>query len=471
MDEVFISDVTMKRTAKNGDTPLSFREKLELAKLISRLGVSVVELEGIEQAKLDSLRIKSIASTVSDSVVAVPVKLEAESVEAVWSALREAAKPRLQVYAATSPAQMEYLFHRKPEAMLSLVAKTVRLCREKTRDVEFIADDATRSDEDFLSRITAAAIEAGAAVVTVCDAAGELMPDELSSFIARLYASVPQLKNVRLGFAASNALSMAEACAVSALRAGARELKAISYGTDAARVADVARIIEAKSRDYGVRTGVKTTGLRRDTSRIERLFTAGRSRNSPFENGVGEDSGLTLSSHDDIQAVIRAVESLGYDLSEEDKGRVWEAFERIAAHKEQVSSKELDAIIASAAMQVPATYKLESYVVNTGNTIAATAHMRIRKGEERLESVSIGDGPVDAAFLSIEKIVGRHYELDDFQIQAVTDGREAMGQTVVKLRANGRLYSGRGISTDVVGSSIMAYINAVNKIVYEEEAV
>ena len=160
--------------------------------------------------------------------------------------------------------------------------------------------------------------------------------------------------------------------------------------------------------------------------------------------------------------------TLGYDLSEEDGPKVYEAFTRIASRKERVGARELDAIIASAALQVPPTFRLENYVINSGNSISATCHMQLRRDDKLLESVCLGDGPVDAAFLAIEQIVGCHYELDDFQIQSVTEGREAMGETVVRLRAGGKIYSGRGISTDIIGSSIRAYISAVNKIVYEE---
>ena len=156
------------------------------------------------------------------------------------------------------------------------------------------------------------------------------------------------------------------------------------------------------------------------------------------------------------------------DLTQEDGAKVYEAFCRIAEKKDTVGEKELDAIIAAAAMQVPPIYRLDSYVINTGNTISATAHVRLRKGDAVQEGISLGDGPIDAVFLAIEHIVGCHYELDDFQIQSVTEGREAMGQAVVRLRNGGKLYSGRGISTDIIGSSIRAYISAVNKIVYEE---
>ena len=134
-----------------------------------------------------------------------------------------------------------------------------------------------------------------------------------------------------------------------------------------------------------------------------------------------------------------------------------------------MTSREIDAIVASSALQVPATYKLDDYIINGGHSIGATSRIRLVRDGEKLESVAIGDGPVDASILAIEQIIGKHYELDDFQVQSVTQGREAMGETVVRLRSEGKVYSGRGLSTDIIGSSIRAYINALNKIVYEEE--
>ena len=165
--------------------------------------------------------------------------------------------------------------------------------------------------------------------------------------------------------------------------------------------------------------------------------------------------------------MVKAVNALGYDLTEEDNARVYEAFRRIAVKKHFVSTRELEAIVASAALQVPSTYHIVSYVVTSGNTISAMANLTLEREGEKLTGACTGDGPIDAAFLAIEQIVGHHYELDDFQIQAVTEGREAMGSALVKLRSDGKLYSGNGISTDVIGASIRAYISALNKIVYD----
>ena len=470
MKQIRISDVTMKQTG--GDISLSFKEKIEISKLLDKLGVSVIELEPIVQNKMDSLRVKSVAAAVKNSTVAVPVALDRESVELTWNALKEAKKARLQVCAPVSSVQMEYLFHKKPDAMLCAIRETIIDCCRLCEDVEFIADDATRSDPAFLYEAVKTAISAGAKTVTVCDTAGAMLPNEFTAFIRELYSNVPELETVCLGVSCSDGLSMADSCAIAAVRYGAGEIKAASYRLNMVSLPNVAKVLAAKGEFYNARCSVHTTIMKRITGQIAWMCQTGRSKNSPFDNGVQEDDGgIYLTSHDDLSAVMKVASRLGYDLSEEDGAKVYEAFRVIAEKKEKVGARELDAIVAAAAMQVPPTYKLDSYVVTSGNTISATAHLKLYKQDKVVEGVSLGDGPIDAAFLAVEQITGQHYELDDFQIQSVTEGREAMGQTVVKLRSAGKIYSGRGISTDIVGASIRAYINALNKIVYEEESV
>jgi len=464
MNQIRISDVTIRQAGKN----MTFREKLEIAKLLDKLGVYVISLREIENTRVDSLLIKSVAGAVKKSVVAVPVALTEDGVRTAWEALKTASHPRLQVSAAVSTVQMEYLYHKKPEAMLQAISDTVRSCAGLCGDVEFIAEDATRSDDSFLDAAIRAAVDAGAATVTLCDTAGSLLPDGIAEFFDGLKQRIPELSCVTLGFEASNSLALADACSIAAAWHGACEIKASAYGGNVANLENVAKIISAKGEAKGVYSGVRMTEVSRLVGQVAWLCQTNRSKNGPVESGIHEASDLYLTAQDDMTAVQKAVTHLGYDLSEEDMATVYEAFMRIAEKKEQVGVRELDAIVASAALQVPPTYVLDSFVINTGNTIAATAHLRLKKQEAVVEGVSIGDGAVDAAFKAIEQIIGHHYELDDFQVQSVTEGREAMGQTVVKLRSNGKLYSGRGISTDILGASIRAYVNALNKIVYEE---
>ncbi len=470
MANIKISDMTMKQAAEGSS--LSFKEKIELSKLLDKLGVSVIELEGVTNPKVDALRIKSIAAAVKESSVAVPVKLDCADLQDVWNALKEAKAPRLQVCAALSAVQMEYLFHKKPEAMLDSIGKTVAACAALCKDVEFIAEDATRSEFAFLCRALEAAAENGAATVTICDTAASLLPAEFADFVGQVMDAVPALQKVSVGVRCSDSLNMAVSCSVAALCKGVTEVKAAAYAIDTADLSHIAKIIAERGDNFGWDTRIRTTQLGRIIGQIQWMCQTGKSKTSPFEVATKDDeTGIYLTAHDDMSAVTKAVERLGYELSAEDQAKVFDAFKAIAGKKEQVSSKELDAIVASAAMQVPSTYTLDTYVITAGNTISATAHLRLKKKDTVVEGVCIGDGPIDAAFLAIEQIVGCHYELDDFQIQAVTEGRGAMGQTVVKLRSNGRLYSGRGISTDIVGAGIQAYLSALNKIVYEEETV
>ena len=470
MDQIRISDITMKQTGK--EFTLSFKEKLEIPKLLDKLNVSVIELEPITQPKIDALRIKSVASTVKNSIVAVPVQLAEESINTTWNALKEAKHPRLQVCASVSPVQMEYLFNKKPDAMLKAIEETIAACCAKTGDVEFIAEDATRSDKAFLYQVIKSAINAGAKTITVSDATGAMLPDELGEFIDELYANVDELKDAVLGLSCSNELAMADACAIAAIKHGVRELKAAAYQINTVSLPHVSRLLAAKGDSFGVNCGVRTVEMNRIIKQISWMCETRRSKNSPFDNGVQEiTEDMSLTSHDNMSTVLKAVEKLGYDLSEEDGAQVWDAFQKIAARKDVITTRELDTIVASAAMQVPSTYVLHSYNITASNTSSSMAHMKLEKHGQMLEGVALGDGPIDSAFLAIENILGCHYELDDFQIRSVTEGREAMGETVVKLRSNGKLYSGRGTSTDIVGSSIQAYINALNKITYEEAEV
>ncbi len=474
MQNVYLSDITMKLADAADGFSLSFREKIELSKLLDRLNVSAIELAPIRSRKIDSLLIKSVAAAVKQSTVAVPVTQDVESVEITWAALKDARHPRLQVQAPMSPAQMEYFWHKKPDKLLEAIRDLVKRCRDLCPDVEFIADDACRSERSFLIQAISAAIESGATAITLCDAAGLMFPEEFTAFLQDIRTCVPALSGIRLGVLCNDALSMSSACAVAALRSGATEVKVASYSGNVTHTAEMAAILYGRGDDLGLYSDIRHSEIKRITSQIDWMCRTHRPQGSPFDLGVqdkAERADMTLSKHDDRAAIQKAIEKLGYELSEDDISKVYDSFKSIAAKKESVSARELDTIVASVALQVPPTYRLQSYVINCGNLISASAHLTLRKGEESLEGICLGDGPIDASFLAFEQILGHHYELDDFQIQAVTEGREAMGETIVRLRSNGKLYSGRGISTDIVGASIQAYINALNKIVYEEAEV
>ena len=470
MKDIRVSDITMKEAVTSKTLSLSFKEKLEIVKILDRIGVGSIEVEGIESSKVDALRIKSIASLVKNSTLAVPVKMDEQNIEAVWNAAKGAKSVRLQVEAAVSPSCMEYIQRKKADNLVADAAAAVAKCAQLTDDVEFVAVDATRTDVAYLAKIIEAVVNAGANTVTVCDAAGSMLPEEFAEFISSLTQAAPQLNDITHGISCCNNLNMADACAVAGVTAGASLVKATSYPMDVVALDNISRILAAKADALDAQCHVRVTELKRAMNQIARLCCEDRSKALKFTDSVSEAvEGLVLTAGDDQETVMQYVERLGYSLSDEDAASVFEAFRKIAANKENVGATELDAIVASAALQVPPTYVLEGYVINTGMSFKATSHISLRKNGEIHEAVSLGDGPIDSSFKSIESVVGKHYELDDFRIQAVTEGREAVGESIVKLIADGKVYSGRGISTDIVESSIRAYINALNKIAYEEQ--
>ena len=471
MKKISFADITLREAQRCGEGALSFKEIIEMAKVLDKLNVDVISLAQIKNEKMDSLLVRTIAAAVRRSTLSIPVGFTAAGVETAWRAAAEAAHPRLYVEAPLSAVQMEFVCGKKPEAVLKMIGELTAGACALCPEVEFAAEDATRSEPEFLYEAVRTAIGAGASVITVCDSAGTMMPYEFSAFLKALYAAVPELRDVTVGVRCSDELSMAAACSVSAVKAGAAQVDVSIGGGCAPSLESAAQIIRTRGDDCGFCCGLKFTEIHRSIGQLNWITRSDRSRTSAFATGIAPQSGsvsdIKLDANDDSEAVARAAAMLGYDLSDEDMANVYETFRNVAV-KKSVGTKELEAIIATTALQVPPTYEMDSYVINSGSIINATANIHFRRDGQQLFGLAEGDGPIDAAFLAIEQITGRHYELDDFQIQAVTEGREAMGSTLVRLRSNGKLYSGSGISTDIIGSSIRAYLNALNKIAYEE---
>ncbi len=469
MSKIIISDATLRRKAEiaseHGGASYGFKAVIETAKLLDRAGIDIIEMGPVSSKKTDSLILKTAAAAVS-AKLAVVGGMTTEQIDLTWETLKFAKSARIIIALPVSAVQMEYLCHKKPAAMLENITALVSHAASLCDDVEFAAMDATRADRDFLCKAITVAADAGAKSVTLCDTAGVMMPWEFAEMIA--YVRENTTADVAIGAECSDNFGVAVASAFEAIRAGCAYIKTGICGSGFPSLLSVCTAISQKSDYMNAETGVNMTQLRRTCTQIGAMWEDGR-RKADFDED-DENSSLLLDSHSDIDALRGAAESMGYDLSEADLAGVYDVF-RTVAEKKKVTQKELEAIIATSAMQVPTTYALDSFVINSGNIITSTAHIVLDRDGRKLEGVSVGDGPIDAAFLAIEQIIGHHFELDDFQIQSVTEGREAVGDAIVKLRSQGRLYSGRGISTDIVGASIAAYISALNKIVYEERGI
>lgn len=457
MKNIKITDMTLCR-----NKALSFKERIEIARLLDRLNVDTIELPQIDNIKRDTLLIRTISSFVKESKLSVCCGFNIDGVALAAAALNNTLNPEIRVELPMSPVGMEYTCHKKAPAMIELIKELITAAKEKCENVQFCAVDATRAEEQFLIDAINTAIESGATTITVCDTTGEMLPDEFAAFVENIKKYV---KETEFTVSIEDKNGMATAASILAVKSGADGVKtAVSGGVSSLET--FAGLVKNCGNTCGFSCNIKHTETGRIVKQIARITASNADMTAPSVR-IDSENQVQLDSNDSIEVVASAVQSLGYDLSEEDIAKVYEEFGRIAA-KKRVGAKELDAIVASTALQVPPTYKLISYVINNGNIISSSAQIRLSKNDEEAEGICIGDGPVDAAFRAIEQIIGRHYELDDFQIQTVTEGRDSMGSALVRLREGGKLYSGTGISTDILGASIRAYINALNKIVYEE---
>lgn len=459
MKKIFVSDYSLKKMAEDRKRAFLFREKTALAACIEDFGADAIELNGIKNVKEDTIIYRTIASNISKCSLCIPAGETEQEIDAAWEAIKEAKSPVLQIILPVSTVQMEYMYHAKADKMLSKIGALCKCAKEKCDAVEFVALDATRADNGFLAKACAAAEENGATIITVCDDAGTTLPDEISDIIKEVKSVCKSPVYIK----ASDAINMATAVALSAISAGAEGVKTAISGKEVLHTHKFAQTVRLRGESLGIFTDLDETKIASDVRNIKKAVES-----QEVQVSADADDDIILDANSTLTEVMDAAASLGYDLSIEDNGKVYAALQVVCEKKNSVGTKELEAIIASSAMQAPSTYHLENFVTNCSNTTSSMTQIVLKKDGETLCGVATGDGPVDSAFRAIEQAVGFHYELDDFQIQSVTQGKEALGSAVVRLIEKGKLYSGNGLSADIVGASIRAYINALNKIVYEE---
>ncbi|MCR5523481.1 MAG: hypothetical protein K6F64_07580 [Clostridia bacterium] len=461
MKKVYVSDYTLKQLASDRKNPLLFREKVAVADAVDGMGVDTVELAPVSNFKEDRIIYKTISNAVKNAAVAIPVGDSEESVSQAWECISSAKKPILQVVLPLSTVTMEYNYHLKAPKMMLLIEKLVKAAKEKCENVEFIALDATRAEEHVLTQALNLAVDCGATAVTVSDDSGNLFPVDFAAFVKKVKSNIKVPVYVKV----SGLLYMETATAFESLVAGADGVKVVVEGHTQLKINKIAAVINAKGENYGICTSIDQTRIHSDVkSLINKVDSTDQE-----EPSIPEDSfDIYLDKESTLDMVTAASEKLGYALTEEDAGNVLRGLKRVCEKKSGIGSTEFEALIASYAMQAPSTYHLEYYTTTNSNLTSAMAHVVLTKdGDVKIMGMGVGDGPIDAAFGAIEQGIGYHYELDDFRIHTVSQGKESLGSALIKLRHNGKVYSGNGISTDIVGSCIRAYINALNKIVYD----
>ena len=461
MKKIIISDITLKKISEDRAVSLLFREKSAIANCADAIGADVIEIPAVKSPREDKIIYKTIAQNIQNAIFAIPVGFNSDDVAIAWDCIKDAKAPRLQVELPVSTIQMEYTYHVKQAKMLEKISELIKAAKALCSDVEFSALDATRADEDFLISAVKEAESCGASMITLCDDAGASTPDD----IAKLVSTVKEAVSIPVFVQVSDRINMAVASAFSAIKCGADGLKCAMVGKNALLTGEISDAINICGAQIDAEIKLNNTKIH---ASIDDMLAS--INHDAYESGktISDGKKILIDADSTVVQVAQAAAVLGYELSDSDVGNVYKVIKQVCDKKGAVGYKEFEAIIASSAMQAPSTYHFETYTTTSSNMSASMSQVTLKCNDEIICGVSNGDGPIDSVFRAIEQCIGHHYELDDYQVQSVTEGKEALGSALVRLRNNGKLYSGNGTSTDIVAASIRAYINALNKIVFEE---
>ncbi len=498
-ESIIIFDTTLRDGEQCPGASMNLREKLEVARQLARARIDVIEAGFPVISDGDFQAVKAIASEVAGPVICGLARCMPRDIDAAGEALAPAGdRARIHVFLATSAIHREHKLKKAREEILRLAADGVRQAKGIVNDVEFSPEDASRTEPDFLAEVVGAAIEAGATTVNIPDTVGYAVPDQFAALVRHLITKVPGMDRAVLSVHCHDDLGLAVANSLAAARAGARQIEGTfnGIGERAGNCALEEVIMAVKTRgDFfeGLRTGVETREIlktSRIVSRMSGLHVA-RSKAIVGENAFAHSAGihqdgilkkretyeimdpveigwggteLPLTKHSGRHAVVARLAHLGFQLSEDEVAGVFTRFKEIGDKKKFVFDDDLAALVEDSMSVDKETYTLEYIHVTSGSTTVPTATVKIRRGEEVLQDSSPGNGAVDAAMQAIDRLTGRKGHLGEYRVEAVTQGRDSLGEVTLKVDfGNGRLLTGKGASTDVVEASARAYVNAVNR--------
>lgn len=490
-------DTTLRDGEQSPGCSMNMKEKLLLAKQLEKMGVDVIEAGFAASSEGELQSVQMIANEIKNSTVAVLARTVKGDIDKAWEAVKGARKPRIHTFIATSNIHMKYKLKMEPEEVIKRAEEMVRYASSLCPEVEFSAEDATRSDPEFLAKIFDSVIEAGAKIINIPDTVGYTTPDEFYNFIMDIRKRSKHLDSVEISVHCHNDLGLAVANTLAAAKAGATQFECTVNGIGEragnAALEELVMAMNVRFDDYGFTSNINTKEIMKTSNLLTSITGVGVQPNKAIvganafahESGIHqhgmlnnretyeimkpESIGITtnnmvIGKHSGRHAFKDKIETMGYKLTQEELDKAFEEFKKLADKKKQIYDKDIDAIIINRESKAEDKYKLVRFVINSGNTITTTASVVLNKEGEDIENISFAGGPVDAAFRAIDKCLDIKVELEDYSIQSVTEGTDALGYSVVKLRYKGNHYTGRGTSINVVEASIKAYLNAVNNI-------
>ncbi len=500
MKTVQIFDTTLRDGEQAPGYSMNNDEKVRMALQLETLGVDVMEAGFAAASPGDFKSVKAIADTVKASSVCSLSRALEKDIEASAAAIGGAARPRIHTFIATSDLHLKYKLRISRADCLRQIRHAVSYARKLCGEVEFSAEDASRTDIDFLCKAFETAIAAGATVVNIPDTVGYSTPDEFGTLVATVMNRVKGIGNATVSTHCHDDLGLAVANSLAGIRAGARQVECTICGIGEragnAALEEVVMGLRTRRDAYGgLATRIRTEEIARSAHLLSTITGV---RIAPGKaiigaNAFAHESGihqhgvmskaetyeimtpasvgmkqteLVLGKHSGQHALEMRLKDLGYDLDEGRMADVFAAFKALADRKKQITDRDLAALAESrvAARSANAKeWKLDSFVVNSGNHMSATAQIALVRGKRRVQDAAMGTGPIYAAFRAVEKIIRHRFTLEDYRIEAVTERRDALGEVLVKISDARGTYRGRGVSTDVIEGSILALLVAVNR--------
>lgn len=498
MGKIIIFDTTLRDGEQAPGASLNPAEKLEIAHALAELGVDVIEagFPISSPGELDS--VKQIAKNIKGPVVCGLARAIKTDIDAAAEAVKYAKRPRIHVFLATSKIHMQYKLKKAEDEILRLAVEWVTYAKKLCQDIEFSPEDASRTEREFLFRVVEAVINAGATTVNIPDTVGFTEPQEYGSLIRAIRENVSNIDKAIISVHCHNDLGLAVANSLSAISNGARQVECTINGIgERAGNASMEEIVMAiKTRKdifMDLETQIKTNQIYKISRLVSKLTGFAVAPNKAIvggnafrhESGIHQDgvlkerstyeiikpedvgftgTGIVLGKHSGRHALNERLKELGFNLKSDELDKINLRFKELADKKKNIFDDDLIAIVEDEIKLIKAVWKLESFAINSGTNILPVAEITLKYKNKILSAKSSGDGPVDACFKTIDKVTGIKGELQDYRIEAVTKGKDALGEVILKLKAKSRVVTARGSSTDIIEASIRAYINALNKI-------
>lgn len=497
MKRIKIFDTTLRDGEQSPGCSMNLSEKIEMAKQLEKLGVDIIEAGFAIASPMDFKSVQTIAAAVSDCTVASLARATRGDIDAAWDAVKEAKHPRIHVFLATSDIHMEYKLQMTREQVLQRITEMVGYAKARCADIEFSAEDASRSDRAFLARCYTNAVAAGATTLNVPDTVGYSTPQEMADLIAYLRGHVAGIENVDISVHCHDDLGMAVANSLACIKAGATQVECTVNGIGEragnASLEEVVMAVHTRKDFYDAETGIHTKQIYKSSKLLSNItgVPIPPSKAVVGANAFAHESGIhqhgvianaqtyeimnstdvgipqntmVLGKHSGKHALREKLMSMGYELTDAELDGVFTRFKDLADKKKNITAADIEALVLHRGASAGAACQLVSHVVNAGDGVPNTSCVRLQRDGEMLEEVAIGSGPLDASFKAINRMLGMDIKLDSFSLNAVTDGEDAIGEAVVKLsRGDGATYTGTGLSTDIIESSIRAYVNGINK--------